>query len=561
MAARKTSNREQSKSAGKPIGGDARVKTARTKGNAKRAADAENQMAESLVNIDAPAADGAPKSDGAENTKSILLSPDSGDGNVEKAETKQAEPTSESLSDDAAGGGRTPLRDAREVACSQDAKSSSAQRKEAAGTDNDAPTAQAVGTADCKTDADRKAEPQTDGADEKKEDALKSIRELKHDDAPQKKRNVFLRILAVIFFPITGLVVLFNWFTRKIKLSITTKTTIIFTLLFGVLIAAYVIFIITSIEKQLQSGAIDKAEYLRNLKLASIILVIVFVALGAALGNIASQYMMTPLRRMIKQIDEVHGENLSVRLDPVDRQDELTELTERINDMLAELEDTFERQSNFISDASHELKTPISVIQGYANMLKRWGKTDAALLDESIETLLAEADNMKRIVEQLLLLAKIGNLTMSKTRFDMTNEIRETVEKYSIAGASKKQIRFVGNEEIWVETDKNMLIESVRALIDNAVKYTPDGGKITVSCKRNASGATIKVSDTGMGIAPEHLPHIFERFYRCDKARSRESGSSGLGLTITKSIVEMMGGKISVDSKPGVGSDFTIQLY
>lgn len=106
-----------------------------------------------------------------------------------------------------------------------------------------------------------------------------------------------------------------------------------------------------------------------------------------------------------------------------------------------------------------------------------------------------------------------------------------------------------------------MLIESVRALIDNAIKYTPDGGKITVACKRNEDGALIRVKDNGIGIAPEHLPHIFERFYRCDKARSRAAGSSGLGLTITKSIVEMMGGKIDVTSVPDMGSTFTIQLY
>lgn len=112
------------------------------------------------------------------------------------------------------------------------------------------------------------------------------------------------------------------------------------------------------------------------------ILVAAFVALGAAIGYIASTYMMTPIRRMIKQIDEVGADNLSMRLDDVDTQDELKELTVQINEMLDELESTFERQSNFISDASHELKTPISVIQGYANMLKRWGKSDPALLDE-----------------------------------------------------------------------------------------------------------------------------------------------------------------------------------
>ncbi len=399
--------------------------------------------------------------------------------------------------------------------------------------------------------------------EEKKEDAAVTIKEIKSEAQPQgkKKKPWWLITLAVVFFPITPFVLLFNYIFKKIKLSITTKTTIIFTVLFGVLITAYVIFIITSVDSQLNSSSMPDADgFLRKMKITSVVLVIVFVALGAAIGNISSQYMMTPLRRMIDQIDKVDGNNLSLRLDAVDTQDELNELTQQINEMLDELESTFERQSNFISDASHELKTPISVIQGYANMLKRWGKADPALLDESIDTLLAEAENMKRIVEQLLLLAKIGNLTMNKTRFDMTSVINEAVEKYKVAGLNK-EITFSGGGEILVETDKNMLVESARALIDNAIKYTPDGGKIEVGCRRTDDGAVIYVKDNGIGIAPEHLPHIFERFYRCDKARSRAAGSSGLGLTITKSIVEMMGGKIEVESAENKGSTFKILLH
>ncbi len=397
-------------------------------------------------------------------------------------------------------------------------------------------------------------------AADKHEDALETIKELKAESQPPKKRNWFLFVLSIIFFPITGIVLLFKWASRKIKLSITIKTTIIFAFLFGVLMSAYVIFIISSIESRLTLVGTEGAwGYITRLKITSVILVAAFVALGAAIGYIASTYMMTPIRRMIKQIDEVGADNLSMRLDDVDTQDELKELTVQINEMLDELESTFERQSNFISDASHELKTPISVIQGYANMLKRWGKSDPALLDESIDTLLSEADNMKRIVQQLLLLAKIGNLSMSKSVFDMGEVLGDIVDQYKMSD-SKRNLSFAGSE-IFVETDKNMLIESVRALVDNAIKYTAEGGNIEVGCKRNGEGAEIWVEDNGIGISAENLPHIFERFYRCDKSRSRAAGSSGLGLTITKSIVETMGGKIQVKSELGKGSRFTIQLY
>lgn len=403
-------------------------------------------------------------------------------------------------------------------------------------------------------------EQATPEAADKHEDALETIKELKAESQPPKKRNWFLFVLSIIFFPITGIVLLFKWASRKIKLSITIKTTIIFAFLFGVLMSAYVIFIISSIESRLTLVGTEGAwGYITRLKITSVILVAAFVALGAAIGYIASTYMMTPIRRMIKQIDEVGADNLSMRLDDVDTQDELKELTVQINEMLDELESTFERQSNFISDASHELKTPISVIQGYANMLKRWGKSDPALLDESIDTLLSEADNMKRIVQQLLLLAKIGNLSMSKSVFDMGEVLGDIVDQYKMSD-SKRNLSFAGSE-IFVETDKNMLIESVRALVDNAIKYTAEGGNIEVGCKRNGDGAEIWVEDNGIGISAENLPHIFERFYRCDKSRSRAAGSSGLGLTITKSIVETVGGKIQVKSELGKGSRFTIQLY
>lgn len=396
---------------------------------------------------------------------------------------------------------------------------------------------------------------------EKKEDALATIKEICAEKALPKKRHPALTVLMAVFFPITGIVLFSRFLMRKVRLSITVKATLIFAVLFGALIISYVIFTVASIEGHLTKIEAEGAkEYLANLKTASGVLIVVFISLGTGIGYIACQYMMTPLRKMIKKIDKVDSGNLSVRLDPTDSQDELMELTGQINEMLDELESAFERQSNFISDASHELKTPISVIQGYANMLKRWGKSDPALLDESIETLLSEAENMKRIVEQLLLLAKIGSLTAVNTRFDLSEVVGETVAQYALSSSPKKPT-FSSDGKIEVETDRNMLIESVRALIDNAIKYTGENGVIKVVCRRTKEGAEIEVSDNGIGISPENLPHIFERFYRCDKSRSRAMGSSGLGLTITKSIVELMGGNIEVKSEVGRGSVFTIKLY
>lgn len=381
-------------------------------------------------------------------------------------------------------------------------------------------------------------------------------------EAEKKACPVWLTVLKIVFFPITGIVLLYRWFGRNVKLGITVKTTLIFTVLFGLVLSGYVVFIIKSIEQQLTGDTIEStAQFLARLKLTSAILVVLFLAIGAVVGGIASTAMIKPVRKMIDSIDAIDGENLETRLEPVDSRDELYELTDRINDMLDDIQQTFERQSNFVSDASHELKTPLSVIQGYANLLIRWGKDDPEILNEGIENIAREADNMKRIVQQLLLLAKLGNYSMVKSRFPLSQAVQEAVDAYSVMNLPH-EITFEGDPDVEVETDKSLLVESVRTLVDNAVKYTPgENGKIDVRCRATADGAEITVADNGVGISEEDLPHIFDRFYRCDKARGRESGSSGLGLTIAKNIIEIMGGTVSATSAIGKGTTFTIKLY
>ena len=317
----------------------------------------------------------------------------------------------------------------------------------------------------------------------------------------KKARPKWLTALMIVFFPITGIVALYKLFSAKVKLGITVKTTLIFTLLFGLVLAAYVVFIISSIEHQLTGNTIESTgQYLARLKLTSLILVVLFVVLGAVVGGIASTAMISPVRKMIDTIDSIDAEHLDTRLAPVESRDELYELTDRINDMLDDIQLTLERQSNFVSDASHELKTPLSVIQGYANLLKRWGKDDPEILDEGIENIAREAENMKRIVQQLLLLAKLGNYSMTKTRFKLSEAVQEAVDAYSVMNLPHT-ITFSGDKDIFVETDKSLLVESVRTLIDNAVKYTPgENGRIDVAVRGGDGRAEITVSDNGIGI-------------------------------------------------------------
>lgn len=386
---------------------------------------------------------------------------------------------------------------------------------------------------------------------------LKQEKLLNQSARKKAKRNPFVTALMYIFFPITGVVILVRKLFRKINMPLTAKMTLIYSAIFFLVLGVFTVFFIESLKNQI--GGLNK--YLRLLIITSVVLVVITSALYAAMVWVTSQFMLKPIRSISEKIDDVTGDNLSARLDQVDSQDELMELTNRINEMLDDLEQSFVRQQNFVADASHELKTPISVIQGYSNMLKRWGKSDPKILDEGIDAIARESENMKKLVEQLLLLARLGNFGLNASRFNLVEVIADIAESYKIVD-STHVIEFVrGEDAITVETDKNLLTECVRSLVDNAIKYTLGGGRITVGCRMRDDHAEISVSDTGVGIKPEDLPHIFERFYRCDKARGRESGSSGLGLSIAKSIVQTMGGDIDVTSDVGLGTTFVIKLY
>ena len=217
---------------------------------------------------------------------------------------------------------------------------------------------------------------------------------------------------------------------KSLKVGIAAKATVIFTLVFGLMIIGYVVFILASLNTLVQRGEELTALYMQRMIVTSSVLVAVFIALGAVLGGLSSQLMINPVRKITERVREISEENMSARLDPVDSQDEMMELTDQINEMLDSLQQAFERQENFVSDASHELKTPLAVITGYANLLRRWGKDDPKILDEAVEAIARESENMKRIVEQLLWLAKIGNFTLNNTVFNLYETVEDIVDGY-----------------------------------------------------------------------------------------------------------------------------------
>lgn len=273
-----------------------------------------------------------------------------------------------------------------------------------------------------------------------------------------------------------------------------------------------------------------------------------------------SGYTSKKVENLTDTLDSINAAKLDTRI-PVDETEaELKNLAEAINDLLDRINESYRSQIRFVSDASHELRTPISVIEGYANLLDRWGKKDEKTLDEGIKAIKDEAANMKDLVEQLLFLARGDNNTMNLQleHFDLGKLAEEVLrESQMINGGHEYDSRI---ESVWIYADKGLIKQALRILMDNAIKYTNTGGRITLSVSQEGASAQLTVQDEGIGIPPEAVSQIFERFYRTDQSRARATGGSGLGLSIAKWIVERHGGHIEVLSRQGIGTRMTISI-
>ena len=233
-----------------------------------------------------------------------------------------------------------------------------------------------------------------------------------------------------------------------------------------------------------------------------------------------------------------------------------------INSLLQRTRESYSQQIRFVSDASHELRTPSAVVKGYTDMLDRWGKDDEKILEESISAIKTETEHMNTLVEQLLFLARgdSGRTKLKMEEFSLSDMMREVYEE-SVMIDSGHKWEISAGDEVTVFGDLAMLKQAVRILVDNAAKYTPAGETIILKANFDDKGApTVVVQDNGIGISKEDLTHIFERFYRSDPARSREQGGTGLGLAIAKWIVDRHGGYLDVLSREGFGTRISIHL-
>jgi len=247
--------------------------------------------------------------------------------------------------------------------------------------------------------------------------------------------------------------------------------------------------------------------------------------------------------------------------------EDLASIEVALNRLLRQMQEAKLQQMRFVNDASHELRTPIAVIQGYVNMLDRWGKSDEAVLDESIEALKSESEHMQDLVEQLLFLARgdSGRNTMKKVDINLAQVATDVWEESSMIDPSHAYV--LGFDEsrkndarYLVTGDATMLKQSIRIVVQNAAKYSPVGSTITFGVERTDGGAACSVTDEGIGMSAKTASHAFERFYRADNARESGSSGSGLGLSIAKWVVDNHGGTIDILSREGVGTRVTIAI-
>lgn len=278
-------------------------------------------------------------------------------------------------------------------------------------------------------------------------------------------------------------------------------------------------------------------------------------------GRYLNQKVLEPIGRITQTAQQLSENDLGQRINIEGTNNELRDLAVVINDMLDRIELAYNAQKQFVSDASHELRTPIAVIQGYASLLERWGKDSPEVRDEAIAAIVSESGAMKELVEKLLFLARHDKKTlkMRVERFDLGELIEETLRETRLI-VSDRVIESGEVQSMQVDADRASIKQALRIFVDNAVKYTPVGGTVTVSCVKQGTDAAISVKDTGVGISGSELTAIFERFYRSDTARSAETPGHGLGLSIAKIIVLSHKGRIRVKSKVGVGSTFTMEI-
>lgn len=296
---------------------------------------------------------------------------------------------------------------------------------------------------------------------------------------------------------------------------------------------------------------------MRYIFIAMLIAGVAALLLSAVVGYQLANYFMRPIEALSNEMTHVKNHGFTERAHvQYATNDEIGKLLNVYDAMMEQLEQSFEQQKRFVSDASHELRTPIQALEGHLSLIQRWGKHDEAVLDESIATSLQETRRMKKMIEDLLQLARREQLDEGHAHvYTVVEAVRQHVQHLF----PHVELYNQSDEQALVNVPESVLQHIVKNIVENAVKYS---GDLPIIYVRTTLGSRcrIEIEDNGFGIEPQHMPHLFDRFYRIDEARTRDIEGTGLGLSIVKGLVDKYNGDVFVKSIVGVGTVFIVEF-
>ncbi|MBM4038055.1 MAG: heavy metal sensor histidine kinase [Planctomycetes bacterium] len=288
-----------------------------------------------------------------------------------------------------------------------------------------------------------------------------------------------------------------------------------------------------------------------------------FVLISWFAGHALARKVLKPIGQISRTARQITSSSLNERLVRSKTGDEFDLLADTLNDMIGRLEESFTLTRKFAADAAHELRTPLTILKGEAEVALRSKDRDPAMYEEVLESNIREYDRMIHIITQLLLLAQAdaGKVVVGREPVRLDLLLGELAETFHVLADSAQLTLEAGPfPEVVVNGDRARLHELFANLLDNAVKYTPPGGRVSVTCTTDAEHVSVAVADTGIGISPDDQTKVFGRFYRVEGSRSRNTGGAGLGLSISRWIATAHGGRIELQSTLGAGSTFTVVL-
>ena len=306
--------------------------------------------------------------------------------------------------------------------------------------------------------------------------------------------------------------------------------------------------------------------FLETLQKILFLMTILGFVLALAAGYFVSKRILQPIRDMTATARKIEIEKMDRRIVVPPVRDELSELADTFNHMLERLEAGFRQQQRFVSDASHELRTPVTVILGYSDLLSRWGRSDEEVLDEGISSIRSEAEDMQQLIEKLLFLARADQQrqVLHKENIELSELVGDVMRKMKLVTRTHS-VELLENEDGVIFADQVTMRQIMRIFLENSTKYTPVGGHITARSRRTPDGKfmQMELADDGIGIAREDQQKVFDRFYRVDSSRTKAQGGvsgTGLGLSIASWIAEQHGIEISMESELGQGTKMILRI-